>query len=404
MLKKQKERVKKRIVATMRIAVAVLIVLGVIYMAVDHQCREQSREKYEPVARYYLERLEEEKSWIAGQQHEMGPIYLYDLGADDEGTIVPYFSCKAAMGLLAGEVTDEHLKRVELYLNWHAEEIVKNNGIVSDYRVVNGVLEPKGEYDSVDAYLALYLSLLATYAECGGALERIAYAEESVKICADVLDNLTVNGLTKVSEETEVCYLMDNLEVLEAYEKIYRLLTSDNSAVATWESGEYLTDFFGQSKDACRQAILLYLWNESEKRFEVGVNKRFECLEFQGMEEFYPYAVCQIHPVACDVSIVDVRLMQNLYEQINANYTWVELESGTSFERPVLAYTAVQLGDLERAEKYMENYHVKYAEIREYPFHTSNAGLAAQTYGKLYEYYNDKANQNLWDILFGQFL
>ena len=227
----------------------------VVFLVADQRYREKNKALYGDEMEFYLNCMEEEKEWIASQQGEEGVIYLYELGEDESGSVVPYFSCLAALGMLAGNPGEEELQIVANYLNWHSEKLVKSDGIISDYRVTLEGLESKETYDSVDSYIALYLNLLATYVQKGGSLKEIPYAEAATELCVLRLTEISENGLTKVSKEKEVYYLMDNLEVLEAYEKMYGLMNSENEELENWKNKDSLESFFKQATKTGRKEI-----------------------------------------------------------------------------------------------------------------------------------------------------
>lgn len=379
---------------------AFLLVLAVILFMVADKCyREQNKALYADEMEFYQNCMEQEKAWIASQQSEEGVIYLYDLGEDNSGSVVPYFSCFAALGMLSGEPGAEELQFVENYLVWHTEELLKSDGVISDYRVTPEGLVSKESYDSVDSYIALYLNLLATYVEKGGSLKNIPDVEEAVEQCILRLMEISRNGLTKVSKEKEVYYLMDNLEVLEAYEKMAKLMNSDNKEVAQWEKKESFDTFFQQAAKESREEIKEYFWNEEEKRFEVGMDSDFDYLNFQGMEEFYPYAIAQVYPVACGTYLIEKEKIEELYLELSKEHSWQTLELDEDFDWPVLSYIAVKLGDIESAKEYLENYRKKYEENRSYPLNTSDSAWTVRAYAALYDYYEEKADKGLWDLL-----
>lgn len=387
-----------RILDFVIIMILVLFLVVILFFAADKRYREKNMALYGDEMEFYKNCLEQEKAWLATQQGEEGAIYVYDLGEDESGTVIPYFSCRAALGMLAGDPGEEELQFVESYLIWHTEELIKSEGIISDYKVTPEGLEPKGSYDSVDSYIALYLNLLATYVEKGGSLEQIPYVEEAVELCIARLMEISWNGLTTVSVKKEVYYLMDNLEVLEAYEKMAALMNSGNKEIENWEKKENDKTFFEQAAKASREEIKAYFWNAEEERFEVGMNSDFSYLRYHGMEEFYPYAVAQIYPVACGVNLIDREKMEELYLELSKVHSWQDLRLEDDFEWPVLSYVAAKLGDIESAKEYLENYRKKYEEIREYPFKTPDAGWAARACAELYVYYEEKANRGLWDL------
>ncbi|MBQ2239061.1 MAG: hypothetical protein II321_06445, partial [Lachnospiraceae bacterium] len=321
----------------------------VVFLVADQRYREKNKALYGDEMEFYLNCMEEEKEWIASQQGEEGVIYLYELGEDESGSVVPYFSCLAALGMLAGNPGEEELQIVANYLNWHSEELVKSDGIISDYRVTLEGLESKETYDSVDSYIALYLNLLATYVQKGGSLKEIPYAEAATELCVLRLTEISENGLTKVSKEKEVYYLMDNLEVLEAYEKMYGLMNSENEELENWKNKDSLESFFKQATKTGRKEIKESFWNSEGERFEIGMDSDFSYLNFHGMEEFYPYAIVQVYPVACGMYLTKKENIEKLYSELSKEHPWQTLELEEDFEWPVLSYIAVQLGDIESA-------------------------------------------------------
>ena len=56
-----------------------------------------------------------------------------------------------------------------------------------------------------------------------------------------------------------------------------------------------------------------------------------------------------------------------LYEKLCSRYEWESLGLGGTFDWPVLACIAVELGDEERAERFVKAYEAAYGENREYP-------------------------------------
>ena len=375
-----------------------VFLLTMLFLIADRWYREVQYEKYAEDMAFYRHCMILEKNWIANQQTKEGTICLYEMEEEKEGVMVPYFSCMAALGMLAGDVSGRDLEVVEKYLSWHCAKIVQRGGVVSDYSITDGELIAKNSYDSVDSYIALYLKLLAVYAEKGGSLEDIPYAEESVDICVKRLKKLTCNGLTKVSESKDVYYLMDNLEVLEALEDMDRLLSSGNDCIMKWANKESLAEYFKRTSKQSKQAIKSTFWNEQEERFEIGVDGQFSYLEYQENGKFYPYAISQVYAVACNIDILDKKTMQILYDKLSMEYEWVTLKHDTTFEWPVMSFISMKMGDVETTELYLQNYRKKYHVNRGYPFKVTDAAWAARTYEQLYIHYEKKANKGLIDF------
>ena len=393
------KRKKRKLICSILFIILVIIlwITAIIYIEADRRFREQNKALYQDEMEFYKNCMEEEKEWLFMQQGKEGAIYLYELEETVPGSVVPYFSCFAALGMLAGEPGEEELQYVESYLIWHTEELVKSEGIISDYRVTSEGMEAKGSYDSVDSYVALYLNLLATYVQKGGSLKNIPRAEEAVELCVARLEELTKDGLTKISEEKEIYYLMDNLEVLEAYTKMEKLMKSKNEEIASWKNKKSLSKFFQDGAKECKEQIKKNLWNKKEKRFEIGINSDYGYFNFEGIQNFYPYAIAQVYPVACGIEIIEKEKTKKLYSAISKEHSWENLELTEDFEWPVLSYVAVKLEDVESAENYLEQYRDRYKEDRSYPFNTSNSGWVIRAYAALYDYYEAKANQSLLD-------
>lgn len=396
---RKRKGTKRRYKAT--IMCLCLVLLGVVLMMVANQrYRAYNRAKYAEQIQFYRDCLEQEKNWIAKQQTAEGAICLYRRKEQTEGSVNPYFSCQAALGMLAGKPDGQALQYVAEYLSWQTGELIQSGGIMSDYKIVSGELNPTDTYDSVDSYLALYLTLLAEYIQKGGNPEVILDVEEAVAVCIYRLQELTRGGLTRVSPDKEVYYLMDNLEVLEAYEKMDTLLKSNHASVEKWSNKEMFSDYFGRMKTESRNAIKTVFWNEKENRFEVAVDDTFSGFGFEGMQDFYPCAIAQVYATACDVNVIAYETEKLLYEQISKEHAWVKLEQDTTFEWPVLAYIACELGDTQAAEAYLKNYRSKYEydADRRYPYKAPDAAWAARTYAALYDAYEEKANRSLMDV------
>lgn len=347
--------------------------------------------------------LEEEKAWIRRNQGENGEIYLNTLGNwEERGTVNPYFACQAAMGLLTGNVTERDLECTAAYLSWHGERLVESGGIVCDYKYVDGKLKSAGTYDSVDSYLALFLTLFASYLEQGGDVSAVADCRKAVEICADQLSSLTTNGLTSVSEENGVAYVMDNSEVYEAYCRMADLMASDRPLFPQWDREEELEGFFLGAAEDSRQAISKYLWNSREGRYEIGINGENEPLHYSGWQEFYPDSAAQVYPVSCGLFPPD-GAGDGLYQEFCENYDWEYLSiPEETYDWPVLAYIAVSMGDIPRAERYLKKFYLKYSIDRAYPLHTADAGWTARTCDALISYYEEQEKEGFMSRLFRQ--
>ena len=109
------------------------LIIGFAWIREKERCREKS-EQFEEI-------VKKEKEWIRRNQGSKGEIYLNSLDKDGAKDVNPYFACQAAMSLLSGNVTQEDMECVKKYLIWHTGELIRLDGIISNYRVKEGRLE-----------------------------------------------------------------------------------------------------------------------------------------------------------------------------------------------------------------------------------------------------------------------
>lgn len=383
---------KKRLIIT---CIMFFLVLLLTYIGV---CEKKRKAECLKKAEYYQDILRSEQQWIIMNQEEEGAIFMNYLSDPSVRLVNPYFACQAAMGLLAGEKSEDRMKTVSEYLKWHTEKLLQSDGKISNYLLADGMLIPTKEYDSVDAYLAVYLNLLASYGEKGGNVSEITGAEEAVQISVEKLSELTNKQLTSVSETMDTYYAMDNFEVCEACENMYHFLKGEKEVFSV-ETDRVLADEFKGMKEIYQAGIKQRLWNQTEKRFEVGMDGLGNIITFKGWSEFYPDAVVQIYDIACGGYNIREEEARELYDMFCSQFDWENLNTGQTFDWPVIAYIAALMEDLERAETYLDHYLNKYTENREYPLHSADAAWAARTAAVLVEFYQDEAEKNLFDII-----
>lgn len=377
------------------ILAVVLLALVVTYLAAEKHYRRQKRAFYEEKKAALAEQMIGEKAWIHGNTGENGVIYMNTTnGAQD---VNPYFACQAALGLLAGEPRTEDFDAVAAYLDWHSQQLITYDGIVGNYVTKNGELIPTGSYDSVDSYIALYLTVLHNYESKGGRLDLLTQWQDAVEICAERLAELTKNGLTQVSGENPVSYLMDNVEVWEASKGMAELLGSEIPELANWNEASALRAFFEEQERQIAEAVMRRLWTDAEQRYEIGLDGKERVLKFNGWEEFYPSAVAQIYPAAAGM---DMKRSKALYERLCETFSWEYLKLDTTFEWPVLAYVAAVCKDEKRPGIYMEEFQKKYRTNRKYPLHTASCGWVARACEQLILLYEDRASSGLLEDIF----
>lgn len=108
------------------------------YRQADHAYREEKANLYLPKIERVHTMAEIEKEWIRGKQ-----------------------------GLLSGYVSEADLDTAWKYIDWHCQKYMEWNGEIPDFAKTSDG-EQAEKPDSVDAYIAVFLSLLCRKAEITG--------------------------------------------------------------------------------------------------------------------------------------------------------------------------------------------------------------------------------------------
>ncbi len=362
------------------IGLSVFALTAFYSVAAERPYRIAADSEYESRERFAEEMLSEEKAWIMLNRGESGEIYLNRTKESAAGDVNPYFACQAAMGLLAGEPTKDEMDAVAEYLNWHTKTLLAEKGMITNHRRGKNELRSTGKRDSVDSYVALYLTLLSEYEKKGGNVDRIENADAAVWLCAGTLRGLIKDGLTQVSSENDTRYLMDNAEVLEACRATARMLEKRGYKKLC---GEYLG-----LAETVEKGIRQKLWQPKSGTYLVGLHAGEKTIEFSGWDKFYPDALVQIYPAVCGLTDEDAEEDAALYASFCRAFRWEEMDLGDAeFPWACVSYAALKQGDYERAEKYLERFKERYGEDRAYPFHTAESGWAARTCAGLLEHY-----------------
>lgn len=375
-------------------------VITVIIFAFANYYKEQKK-LYQAKVKYVRHMQAKEKEWIRQNQGSDGQIYLNytDNGAGD---VNPYFACLAAQGLLTGEVSSEDMERVEKYLVWHKERFLAEEGEISNYRLTEGELLSEGEKDSVDSYTAVFLSLLCKYGEKGGDVKTVDPQGEALLLGLHTLENLWEDGLTAVSKDNQVRYLMDNIEVQAALTDVRDYLEASGDGWMDEEIKQECTDRLEKMIEENKESIERLLWNAEEARYEVGLGDSGRVLDFEGWEELYPYAAVQIYGAAFLQDIAKSRRTKTLYEKLCSVHEWenMSLAGDEEFDWAVFSLAAVEIGDEERAEIYLRSYEYRVDGGREYPLYTAEAGWISKTCEALEQKYIEAIDRNIFDVIY----
>lgn len=389
-----RQRKRRRLCILILIAVLGGGLLGGVVMLYRNQ-KELYQEKLENVQ----ELAQTEKRWIAENQGSEGQIYL-NYTSDGAGDVNPYFACFAAQGLLSGTATEEELKKAAAYINWHRAHFLAEEGELSNYRLQDGSLLTLEEKDSVDSYVAVFLSLLCRFGEAGGDLEEVDPDGEALIAGLGKLEELCEEGLTRVSSDNGIRYLMDNVEVLGALTEIKHYLDAEPEGWIADDRRQECIKMLERMTKEEQDSMEALLWNEQESRYEIGLDDAGRILKFESWEKLYPDAVAQIYGVAFLEDMAENKRVQNLYRLFCGEYDWecMKLSEEEPFGWAVLSYIAVEMGDTSRAETYLNEYENRTNTGREYPLHTAEAGWVARTCAGLEVKYEKALRRNILEV------
>jgi len=268
-----------------------------------------------------------------------GAIPMYDIRGGGQSKLTPYFSCSAALGLLAGGDTEAAGR----YILWHFAHL-EGAGTIYDYtiRVEDGEITeiPSYDYDSVDSYAALFLILLDEYAKAGGDRALIgAHAEDIARVVA-AMDGVRQWGLTYAKPDYKVFYLMDNCEVAAGYRAAASLWGMlGNSRRALW---------CGLQACCVRLAVNLRLWNCRADSYDYALRNPSD------PAVFYPGAAAQLFPVAFGLISPASGRARRLYEGFLAGQPqWLEGHNGGDYPWAILARAVLAMGDTDTAAEYL---------------------------------------------------
>lgn len=313
---------------------------------------------------------------------------------NDGDYVNPYFACYGVQGLLLGTCKPEDLAVAQRYIDWHCKNFILWDGEIPDYEFENGEKNINIP-DSVDSYIAVFLSLLCQKAEVIGPWND--QEKEAVELGMKKLQELTENGLTAVNRERDIFYFMDNIEVINAYNGLLKFMEKT-------EKQEQWINTLETMKIEAEMAIRNELWNEKEYRFEIGRQEDGDLLKADSPERFYPDSIVQVYGAAFGMNLPDRSGMEYLYKQFCGKFQWEKLDMGEDiFYWSELVSVAIELGDLERAENYLENYRVCADEKRDYPFHIGTAGWLIKACVRLEKIYEEEMRGGLFaDLIIGE--
>ena len=276
---------------------------------------------------------------LRGFQLPNGAITMYDIRNGGRSRLTPYFSCSAALGLLAGG----DFEAAEQYIRWHFAHL-EPDGTICDYTIrVEGdaITESStGDCDSVDAYAALFLILLDEYIKSGGDRTLIEARAQDIASVVAALDSVCKQGLTYAKPGYEIYYLMDNCEAAAGY----------RAAASLWNMlGRPWQGFWCRLK-AWRVTLSVNwrLWNFSACNYDYALKNPSD------LSKFYPDAAAQLFPVAFGLIRPGSIRAEQLYEGFLANHPqWLEAHNNGDYPWVILLRAVLAMGDIEIAVQYL---------------------------------------------------
>lgn len=385
------------------------IVVGMLILHCEY-LKAKEKEYFEKIS-FYESIAQSERQWIHSNQVSNGAILFYREGKGTSG-MIPYFSNIAARSLLLRTCTQRDNAVVRSYLDWYLSHInqeeddpVNGDGTIYDYYVVleNDKIvseESKGTYDSVDSYAATFLSLLRAYYQQTEDSEYFAISwDKIVRVTHAMLNTIDEDGLSMTNNEKRIKYLMDNAEVNQGLKDAVFLLDSLAQKKQFSKDMDYkqisnLKEKLVNALERNTKAIEETLWNETEQRYELGLDKKNRKLEFQGWDSFYADAVAQLFPIAFELIEPDSERAQDLYERFCKEYKWEKMEhfnkGETDFYWCIIGYVAALMDDDTRVDQFLTYYRSNIMEKHKYPLYNAEAGWLLFTCDKMIERYQEK--------------
>lgn len=379
-----------------------------------YQAIKIKKQEYIDKIRYYESIIDIESNWIVSNQVSSGAL-LFRKSATGESDIVPYFSNTAALALLNSSTALDYSQNVKKYMEWYLlhlndadSDIDNGDGSIFNYKISHTddlvVLETStGRYDSVDSYAASFITLLRGYYEKTGDKDFLVSNRHDIqRVIIALLGTVDTDGLSMTNNSGRVKYTMDNAEVNKGLEDAL-FLTEEvflKDPPDSRSEVSALEDLNTQIEDALlknTEAFENLLWNGGAMRYEIGIGKNNELLNFIGWEIFYPDATAQMFPVAFGMIDPDSKRAELLYEKFCSEYNWENLEplydGSTGHYWCILAYSGAVMGDTEKVDKFLINYQKTVLKNHNDPMYIGDAGWCVLTCEKMISIYDEKINE-----------
>ena len=305
------------------------------------------------------------------------------------GTVVPYFSEIAVLGLLKA-APDESRETAAGFIDWYfgklntAQSDVNGvDGTVYDYYVFVDPADPSRivetprshDYDSTDSYAACFIRVLREYYRVYGDSSLFEDRREDFdRIVSAMFATYSPDvDLTGAKPDYMVCYLMDNCEVYDgcvAASELYESVFGDRQKAAELSS----------KARAVANGIEEHLYNGAAGNYYAYCHPNGQCHAPSDWETFYADATCQLYPAIFGLINPEDEREQTLYKTFNEHYKkegrdWTKLTHGDSYPWATICRAAAVMGDTDSVLAYTDTMYRTYVRRgMPYPIYNSEAG------------------------------
>lgn len=229
---------------------------------------------------------------ILTQQTTDGAITMAKVPPDAgpvECSVVPYFGCFAAQGLLAEYARtrrEVYLRSAARWARWYADH-QNPDGTIFDYKGRAGAWSSTNHFDSSDSYAAVYLELLRQ-------LYRLdpnsvgSYRESIRKAIAGIDLTMQPCGMTLAKPTYPVMYTMDNVETLQGLRAAAELERALGDAD--------LAAHASQEADRMESAVDSMQWDAARSSYRAAV--QVDGGKMEGLTQWYPDVMANLMAIA----------------------------------------------------------------------------------------------------------
>ena len=325
--------------------------------------------------------VDSENAWLAGMQLSNGALPMTPV-TDGTVKVTPYFADFTSLSLL--NQAEKYAAHVKKYMDWHFAHL---NTAQTDYNGVDGTIydynitvrggtvekeeihytDGKPSYDSTDSYAATFLMVLQKYAEKTGDTAYILEHKAEIGRIVDAMLSTMAGDLTLSKPDYEIKYLMDNCEVYEgllAAARLYEdILSPADKALSK------TPDKLKKEARRVADAIESRMWGGSY--YHPALDREDAVAWDFAWSDYYPSATAQTFPIIHGLIAPDSERARALYDGFCQAYAWETFNIPDNFVWGSNVYTAVLMGDAERANTYFTRYE-KVMKRHAYPLYNAD--------------------------------